>query len=107
MSLRADEVHFPRPSDGRKLIAFDWTRIRYRNVISVLKNPVYANGKSENRTKIIDGRARKTYGHYRPLQECEIFLKNHHEGYIDWAGAFNLRAMRTAFDPSSTVRFTK
>ena len=89
LSLRADEVHFPRPSDGKKLIAFDWTPIRYRNVISVLKNPfyagVYAYGKSENRTEIVDGRARKTYGHYRPLQECEILLKNHHEGYIDWA----------------------
>ena len=89
LSLRADEVHFPRPSDGKTLIAFDWTPIRYRNVISVLKNPfyagVYAYGKSENRTEIVDGRARKTYGHYRPLQECEILLKNHHEGYIDWA----------------------
>ena len=87
LSLRADEVHFPRPSDGKKLIAFDWTPIRYRNVISVLKNPfyagVYAYGKSENRTEIVDGRARKTYGHYRPLQECEILLKNHHE---DWQG---------------------
>jgi hypothetical protein len=40
--LRADEVHFPRPSDGRKLFAFDWTPIRYRNGISVLKNPFYA-----------------------------------------------------------------
>ena len=57
LSLRADEVHFPRPSDGKKLIAFDWTPIRYRNVISVLKNPfyagVYAYGKSENRTEIV------------------------------------------------------
>ena len=89
LSMRADEVHFPRPSDGRKLIAFDWTPIRYRNVISVLKNPfyagVYAYGKSENRTEIVDGRARKTYGHHRPLDECEILLKGHHEGYIDWA----------------------
>jgi DNA invertase Pin-like site-specific DNA recombinase len=80
LSLRADEVHFPRPSDGKKLIAFDWTPIRYRNVISVLKNPfyagVYAYGKSENRTEIVDSRARKTYGHYRPLQECEILLKS-------------------------------
>lgn len=36
------------------MTAFDWTPIRYRNVISVLKNPsyagVYAYGKSEKRT---------------------------------------------------------
>ena len=40
--------------------------IRYRNVISVLKNPFYAGvyvyGKSEKRTEIVDGRARKATG---------------------------------------------
>ena len=54
LSLAADGVHFPRPSDGKKMVSFDWTPIRYRNVISVLKNPFYAGvyvyGKSEKRT---------------------------------------------------------
>jgi excisionase family DNA binding protein len=89
LALRREQVHFPRPSEGRKLVTLDWTPIRYRNVISVLKNPFYAGayayGKSENRMAIIDGRARKTYGHHRPLENCEILLKDHHEGYIDWA----------------------
>ena len=84
-----DQVHFPRPSDGKKLITFDWTPIRYRNVISVLKNPfyagVYAYGKSEKRTEIVDGRARKSYGHGKPVEQWEVMLKDHHEGYIDWA----------------------
>src|ERR1700726_911786 len=88
LSMIAEQVHFPRPSDGKKLVAFDWTPIRYRNVISVLKTPfyagVYAYGKSVNRTQIVAGRARKTYGHHRPLRDCEILLKDHHEGYIDW-----------------------
>src|SRR6201997_2270708 len=35
LSMRADQVHFPRPSDGKQLVSFDWTPIRYRNVISV------------------------------------------------------------------------
>jgi excisionase family DNA binding protein len=89
LSMTADQVHFPRPSDGKQLIAFDWTPIRYRNVISVLKNPfyagVYAYGKSEKRTAIVDGRARKSYGHGRPLDQWEVMLKDHHDGYIDWA----------------------
>jgi DNA invertase Pin-like site-specific DNA recombinase len=88
LSLRADQVHFPRPSDGKKLVAFEWTPIRYRNVISVLKNPFYAGayayGKSEKRTEIVDGRARKSYGHGKPLAEWEVLLKDHHEGYVDW-----------------------
>jgi hypothetical protein len=39
LALRAAKIHFPRPSDGRTLVSFDWTLIRYRNVISILKNP--------------------------------------------------------------------
>ena len=89
LSMRAEQVHFPRPSDGKKLITFDWRPIRYRNVISVLKNPFYAGayvyGKSEKRTAIVDGRARKSYGHGKPLEQWEVLLKEHHEGYIDWA----------------------
>jgi DNA invertase Pin-like site-specific DNA recombinase len=89
LSMTKDQVHFPRPSDGKKQVSFEWTPIRYRNVISVLKNPFYAGayayGKSEQRTAIVDGRLRKTYGHGKPLEACEVLLKDHHEGYIDWA----------------------
>ena len=83
------------------MTTFDWTPIRYRNVISVLKNPFYAGayayGKSVNRTQIVDGRARKTYGHYRSLRDCEVLLKDHHEGYIDWEG---LNAIRSTSPPT-------
>jgi len=89
LSMLAERVHFPRPSDGKKMVSFEWTPIRYRNVISVLKNPfyggAYAYGKGEKRTEIVDGRARKSYGHPKPLEEWEVLLKEHHEGYIDWA----------------------
>ena len=89
LSMLGEQVHFPRPSDGKKLVSFEWTPIRYRNVISVLKNPFYAGayvyGKSEKRTEIVDGRARKSYGHRKPLEEWEVLLKDHHDGYIDWA----------------------
>jgi hypothetical protein len=89
LSMTKDQVHFPRPSDGKKLVTFEWLPIRYRNVISVLKNPFYAGayayGKSEQRTALVDGRLRKTYGHGKPLEACEVLLKDHHSGYIDWA----------------------
>jgi hypothetical protein len=81
--------HFPRPSDGKRLVVSEWTPIRYRNVISVLKNPfyggAYAYGKGEKRTEIVDERARKSYGHPKPLEQWEVLLKDHHDGYIDWA----------------------
>ena len=89
LSLAADEVCFPRPSDGKKMVSFDWMPIRYRNVISVLKNPfyagVYAYGKSEKRTTLVEGRLRKTYKHGKPVDQWDVMLKEHHEAYIDWA----------------------
>ncbi len=88
LSLKSEQVHFPRPSDGRTLTHFDWTPIRYRNVISVLKNPFYAGayvyGKSGKRMEIVDGRARKSYKHRKPYEDWEVMLREHHEGYIDW-----------------------
>src|SRR5438093_44908 len=60
LAMLAEQTHFPRPSDGKKLVSFEWTPIRYRSVMSVLKNPFYAGayvyGKSENGTATADGR---------------------------------------------------
>ena len=87
--MASQNVHFPYPSNGRTLTSLEWRPIRYRNVISILKNPfyagVYAYGKSEKRTTIVDGRARKSYGHHKPIGTWEGFIKDHHEGYISWA----------------------
>lgn len=87
--MASQSIHFPYPTDGRTLTSFEWRPMRYRNVISILKNPfyagVYAYGKSEKRTEIVDGRARKSYGHRKPMDAWEVFIKEHHEGYIDWA----------------------
>src|ERR1700720_4437323 len=73
--MASQKVHFPYPSNGRTLTSFEWRPIRFRNVISILKNPfyagVYAYGKSEKRTTIVDGRARKSYGHRKPMGTWE------------------------------------
>jgi excisionase family DNA binding protein len=82
-------MHFPRPSDGKKLTRFEWTPLRYRNVISLLKNPFYAGayayGKSGKRSIVVDGRVRKSYGHRKPFEQWEVMIKDHHPGYIEWA----------------------
>lgn len=88
LSLTAEGVFFPRPSDGKRLTSFDWRQIRYRNVIGLLKNPFYAGayvyGKSEKRVELVDGRARKSYGHSKPPEAWDVLIHDHHEGYIDW-----------------------
>lgn len=88
LSMTADQIHFPRPSDEGRMTSFTWLPIRYRNVIAVLKNPFYAGvyvyGKSEKRTSIVDGRARRSYGHGKPMGTWEVFIRDHHEDYIVW-----------------------
>src|ERR1700678_2929831 len=89
LSMKADQIHFPRPSDEGRMTSFDWVAIRYRNVIAVLKKPFYAGvyvyGKSQKRTSIVEGRARRSYGHGKPIGTWEVMIKDHHEGYISWA----------------------
>jgi excisionase family DNA binding protein len=88
LSMMADQIYFPRPSDEGRMTNFEWMPIRYRNVITILKNPFYAGvyvyGKSEKRTSIVDGRARRSYGHSKPYGTWEVMIKDHHEGYISW-----------------------
>ena len=88
LALKEEEVHFPRGSHRRRMVSFEWTPIRYRNVISLLKNPFYAGaycyGKSQQRTEIVDGQVRKSYRQLKPMEEWDVLLKDHHEGYIDW-----------------------
>jgi hypothetical protein len=78
-ALRTAKTHFPQPSDSRMLVSFDCTLIRYRNVISVLKNPFYAGvyvyGESEKRTVIQDGRAHRSYGHGKPFDDWDVFIR--------------------------------
>lgn len=89
LSLHDEQVHFPRPTDGRTLTSFDWILIRYRNVISVLKNPFYAGvysyGKTTHKTTIVNGHARKTYKHAKPFDQWDVVIQDHHAGYITYA----------------------
>jgi DNA invertase Pin-like site-specific DNA recombinase len=84
----SERLLFPRPVDGKRLVAMRWIAPAYRNVISVLQNPFYAGayayGKSISRTTLVDGRIAKTYGHARPMSDWTVLLRDHHAGYITW-----------------------
>jgi DNA invertase Pin-like site-specific DNA recombinase len=90
LRMLADGLLFPRPADGKRLTRgqMEWRPPAYRNIISVLQNPLYAGayayGRSEHRTTIVDGRAVKKYGLARPLKAWTVLLRDHHDGYITW-----------------------
>lgn len=81
-------IHFPRPSDGIRLVSFDWRPVRYRNIISILKNPFYAGvygyGKTGKRTEVVNGRARISYKNRKAMDDWAVVLHDHHEAYIPW-----------------------
>jgi DNA invertase Pin-like site-specific DNA recombinase len=66
-----------------------WKLPRYITIRSILTNPVYAGayafGKTETRTQVVDGRARKSSGHYKPRADWMVLIKDHHPGYLSWA----------------------
>ncbi|HLA11304.1 MAG TPA: recombinase family protein [Pyrinomonadaceae bacterium] len=65
-----------------------WQLPVYNTVHKILTNPIYAGayvfGKTEARTKIIEGRARKTSGHHKPREKWSVLIRDHHSAYIPW-----------------------
>jgi DNA invertase Pin-like site-specific DNA recombinase len=65
-----------------------WSLPIYTTLLKVITNPIYAGayafGKTNARTSIVDGRARKTAGHKKPRREWTVLIQDHHSGYISW-----------------------
>lgn len=65
-----------------------WKLPCYHTILDILTNPLYAGayafGKTEVRTKVVNGRARKTDGHRKPRSAWTVLLRDHHPGYISW-----------------------
>jgi Recombinase len=66
----------------------EWRPADYHTVLQILRHPVYAGayvfGRTTQRTRIVDGRARKTTGHSKPMAAWSVLLRDHHPGYISW-----------------------
>jgi len=65
-----------------------WQLPVYNRVHAILTNPMYAGafvyGRRGTRTKVVEGRARKTAGHALPRDQWRVIIHDHHEAYIDW-----------------------
>jgi hypothetical protein len=76
---------FPHDSPEHKMV---WKLPSYASLHSMLKNPIYAGayvyGRKETRTKIVEGRARKSAGHRKPQSGWKVLIKDHHPSYLSW-----------------------
>jgi DNA invertase Pin-like site-specific DNA recombinase len=66
----------------------EWQGPAYHSVLEILRHPVYAGayvfGRTSQRTTIVDGRAKKTNGHKKPMPEWSVLIRDHHPCYISW-----------------------
>lgn len=85
--FRREKVSLPKMTEGPGH-EITWKLPVYNTIWKVLRNPMYAGayafGKTESRTKVVDGRARKTDGHLKPIETWMVLLRDHHAGYISW-----------------------
>jgi hypothetical protein len=67
--------------DVYKLI---WRASAYHSVMQILHNPLYAGpyafGRRAQRSRIVDGRARKLRGFDKPREEWNVLLRDNHPG---------------------------
>src|SRR4051794_20464669 len=74
--------------NNSRVCKIEWRPAAYHTVLQILRHPVYAGayvfGRTTQRTRIVDGRARKTTGHSKPMAGWNVLLRDHHPGYISW-----------------------
>jgi DNA invertase Pin-like site-specific DNA recombinase len=83
-----NDVSLPVNIWGGSHTKLQWKTPSQSFIESILHNPFYAGayvyGRRPNKTVYKDGKLIKRAGNPRPPEECRIFIKDHHEGYISW-----------------------
>jgi DNA invertase Pin-like site-specific DNA recombinase len=81
--FRDHDVELPaNPIQGTRLV---WKIPSQSLIRDILCNPFYAWGRRPVTTRLVEGRLEKRQGAMRRAEECRVFIRDHHVGYIDWA----------------------
>src|SRR5215475_4167343 len=88
MAFQAEGILLPILGGDASGSRITWRAGSYYNILSVVSNPMYAGayafGKTEVRTSMVDGQARKSEGHQKPRENWTVLIRDHHPGYITW-----------------------
>jgi DNA invertase Pin-like site-specific DNA recombinase len=84
--FRDHDMELPaNPIQGSRLV---WKIPSQSLIRDILCNPFYAGAYVWARrpvtTRLVDGRLEKRQTAMRPAEECRVFIRDHHVGYIDW-----------------------
>ena len=90
--FRDHDVELPaNPIQGTRLVWKNSVRRVLRFAVShFMRNPFYAGAYVWGRrpvwtARLVEGRLEKRQGAMRWAEECRVFIRDHHVGYIDWA----------------------
>ena len=65
-----------------------WQIPTLQNLIKLLKHPIYAGvylwGRQVSQIEYIDGNLRKRLSNPLPMEQCQVFIRDHHPAYISW-----------------------
>jgi DNA invertase Pin-like site-specific DNA recombinase len=72
--------------DGKRELVWHLPTLGF--IADMLKNPIYAGafvyGRRVSQLVVVEGRPVKRTSELRWPEQCRVFLRDHHEGYIDW-----------------------
>ena len=96
--FRQERIEFPVNRMGGGRVEVVWQLPKRSTLDWLFNNPFYAGayfwGRHPMERVVVDGRVRKRQqGKARRPEECKVFIKGHHEGYIDWQGYERIRAI--------------
>ncbi len=86
--FRTHEVEMPvnKSREGRMQVL--WQLPTNCFIHNLLRNPYYAGayvwGRRETVMRFEDGKLKKRQGKIRRAEQCRVYLRDHHEGYISW-----------------------
>jgi DNA invertase Pin-like site-specific DNA recombinase len=93
--FRDHDIELPaNPIQGTRLV---WKIPTQSLVCDILCNPFYAGayvwGRRPVTTLLVDGRLEKHQSAMRSAEDCGVFIRDHHVGYIDWTTYVENRRM--------------
>src|SRR5947208_2881024 len=84
----ANQVSLPVNRCGNGKVSIEWQLPRLTFIGSILKTPIYAGayvyGQRPTKMVVSEGRIVKRTAPVLPPEECRVFIRDHHEGYISW-----------------------
>ena len=87
--FRCSKVTLPAATHGDAQMKVIWKLPVYNTIHAMLTNPAYAGayvyGRTGDRTRVVEGKARKTSGHEKAQDQWMVLIRDHHSGYLSWA----------------------